>query len=105
MALAVDKGGLSGQAGINLFQAVWKDKYGPRIEADVQAAVTGLKLDENPQWGGNVIVELKLNSSVGVTAFLSSQADVQAGSKSWENNFAGGFGIVVHVFKGPDDAK
>jgi outer membrane protein OmpA-like peptidoglycan-associated protein len=103
IGLAGDHGGISGQAAINLFQAVWKDKYGPRVEVDLQAQITNLKLDENPQFGGQVQVELKLNRTWGVTAFLQSASDEKAGSHDFETNFAGGFGIVVHILKGPGD--
>jgi outer membrane protein OmpA-like peptidoglycan-associated protein len=103
IGLAGDHGGISGQAAINLFQAVWKDKYGPRVEVDLQAQITNLKLDENPQFGGQVQVELKLNRTWGVTAFLQSASDEKAGTHDFETNFAGGFGIVVHILKGPGD--
>ena len=102
IGLAGDHGGISGQAAINLFQAVWKDKYGPRVEVDLQAQITNLKLDENPQFGGQVQVELKLNRTWGVTAFLQSASDEKA-NHDFETNFAGGFGIVVHILKGPGD--
>jgi hypothetical protein len=99
--LAVDKGGVSGQAAINLFQAVWKDKYGPRLEADLQATLTNLKLDENPQFGGMAQLEFKLNQTWGLTAFLATQSDQKQNSKDFETNFSGGFGLVVHILKGP----
>ncbi len=101
--LAVDHGGISGQAAINLFQAVWRDKYGPRLEVDLQAAVTNLKLDENPQFGGVVIMEFKASQNWGVTAFVQSASDVKAGTRDFETNFSGGFGIVVHIKRGPGD--
>lgn len=101
--LAVDAGGLSGQAAINLFQAVWRDKYGPRLEADLQANITNLKLDENPQFGGTLQLEFKLNSTFGITASLANQSDKKAGSKDYETNFSGGLGVVVHILKGPGD--
>jgi len=48
-------------------------------------------------------VELKLNRTWGVTAFLQSASDEKAGTHDFETNFAGGFGIVVHILKGPGD--
>jgi hypothetical protein len=99
--LAADSTGVSGQAAINLFQAVWKDKYGPRLEADVQATLTNLKLDENPQFGGMAVLEFKLNDTFGVQAFLANQSDQKQGSKDFETNFSGGFQFVMHILKGP----
>ncbi len=101
--LAIDAGGPSGQAAINLFQAVWRDKYGPRLEADLQANLTNLKLDENPQFGGTLQLEFKLNKTFGITASLANQSDKKAGSKDYETNFSGGLGLVVHILKGPGE--